>query len=93
MLRAGTSARAIRQGVVPHFYFHLYNDVSATDEEGRDLPNLDAARRVAVCEAREMMTETILKGRINLGHRIEIADEAGAIVATVTFKEAVTVDG
>ena len=78
---------------MPRYFFHLYNDVETMDEEGRIFPDLAAARANAVKEAREMMLETISEGRINFSHRIDIADEAGEIVGSVTFGEAVTVEG
>jgi hypothetical protein len=78
---------------MPRFYFHLYNDLVAMDEEGRDFPDLDAARAMAVCEAREMMSETVMAGRITLDHRIDVADETGKVLATVMFRDAVAIDG
>jgi hypothetical protein len=78
---------------VPHYYFHLYNDTIAMDEEGLDLPDLEAARANGIKEAREMMLEAVAEGRINLSHRIDIADENGAVVDTVIFAEAITVEG
>ena len=78
---------------VPHYFFHLYNDIVAMDEEGRTLPDLDAARVNAVREAREMMLETIAEGRINFSHRIDIADESGTVIESVRFGEAVSVQG
>jgi hypothetical protein len=78
---------------MPRYFFHLYNDETVMDEEGRMLPDLSAARANAIGEAREMMLETVAEGRINLSHRIDIADEAGAVVGTVSFGEAVTVEG
>lgn len=78
---------------MPHYYFHLYNDIVSMDEEGVDLPDLEAARANGIREAREMMLETVAEGRINFSHRIDIADESGAVVDTVTFAEAVKVEG
>jgi hypothetical protein len=78
---------------VPHYFFHLYNDVVVLDEEGRALPDLAAARANAIREAREMMLDAVAEGRINLSHRIDIADEAGTVVGSVTFGEAVRVEG
>jgi putative N-acetylmannosamine-6-phosphate epimerase len=75
------------------YFFHLYNDVVTMDDEGRTFPDLTAARANAVKEARELMLETVAEGRINFSHRIEIADETGAVVGTVMFGEAVTVEG
>jgi hypothetical protein len=78
---------------VPLYFFHLYNDIVSMDEEGVDLPDLEAARANGIREAREMMLETVAEGRINLSHRIDIADESGAVVDSVAFGEAVTVEG
>lgn len=62
---------------MPRFYFHLYNDAVAMDEEGRVLPDLDSARAAAVKEAREMMTESVLEGHLT---RVEhgVLRQAGA---------------
>lgn len=77
---------------MPRYYFHLYNDVISMDEEGVDLPDLEAARANGIKEARAMMLETVAEGRINFSHRIDIADESGAVVDSVTFGEAVEVE-
>jgi hypothetical protein len=76
---------------MPRFYFHLYNDVVTADDEGRMLPDVEAARGVAVQEAREMMTDEVLAGTINLSHRIVVADEDGQVVATISYRDAVAV--
>jgi hypothetical protein len=76
---------------MPRFYFHLYNDDVVTDEEGRELPDAASARAEALREAREMMTDEVLKGKITLSHRIEVADENGAPVATIAFRDALDV--
>jgi hypothetical protein len=78
---------------VPRYFFHLYNDEIAMDEEGKVLPDLGAAHANGVKEAREMMLDTVTEGRINFSHRIDIADETGAVLASVTFGEAVRVVG
>lgn len=82
-----------RSAVMPRYYFHLYNDETVMDGEGKILPDLDAARANGIKEAREMMMETVSEGRINFSHRIDIADQSGAVAATVVFGEAVTVKG
>ena len=77
---------------MPRFFFHLYNDIISTDEEGRELPDLEAARTAAVQEVRSVMTEDVLKGKVTLSHRIVVADENGCVVATVRFADAVEVE-
>ena len=77
---------------MPRYYFHLYNDIDARDEEGVELPDLEAARDHATAEARNMTSVSVLEhGRVNLHHRIEVADHAGAVVATVEFGDAVAI--
>ena len=77
---------------MPRYYFHLHNDFVAMDEEGKILPDLEAAHANGVKEAREMMLETVTEGRINLSHRIDIADETGRVVESVTFGDAVRIE-
>ncbi|MGZ8296675.1 MAG: DUF6894 family protein [Allosphingosinicella sp.] len=78
---------------MPRYFFHLYNDIISMDEEGADLANLEAARANGIKEAREMMLETVAEGRVNFSHRIDIADESGTVINSVTFGEAVKVEG
>jgi hypothetical protein len=74
-----------------HFYFDLHNDLDVVDREGRELSGLEAARNNAVTEAREIMTENVENGRLDLNHYIEIRDESGAVVNRTSFGEAVEV--
>lgn len=74
------------------YYFDLHNSTSARDEEGQELPDLEAARGEAIRAARELMGEDIRNGALRLGHRIEIRDESGAETLTVNFGDAVTIE-
>ena len=78
---------------MPKFYFHLRNDIDVDDEEGTDFPDLAAAREHAVANVRSVAAGNVSNGHLDLWHRIEIADETGRIVGTVTFGDAVTVKG
>jgi hypothetical protein len=63
------------------------------DREGQDLPSLEAARAEAVSSNREMLGERLLHGG-SLGPReIEIADESGKVLATVTAEDVLMRDG
>jgi hypothetical protein len=73
------------------YFFHVYDDVVALDDEGLELADADAARREALAGARALAADQVKKGRLDLRHRIEVADEAGAPVLRVTFEEAVQV--
>jgi hypothetical protein len=79
---------------MPRFYFHLHNDVDAPDPEGKELPDLDAAREAAVRNARFTFAETVKEnGRVNLDHRIDIENEGGLVLDTVWFRDVVTIEG
>lgn len=63
------------------------------DAEGRELPDLAAAREEASCQARGLMGEMLKEeAHINLRQRIDIEDEQRRVVATVWFKDVVKVD-
>jgi len=74
------------------FYFHLYNDIVSKDEEGRELPNVEAARHDAQEDARDMAAESVRDGQLNLSHYVEVADESGPLFR-VTYGDVVTVSG
>lgn len=75
------------------FYFHLRNDVSVDDEEGMELPDVEAARLRAEKYALDMSAASVLEQRkINLHHRIEVTDETAQHVLTVEFGDVLTVE-
>lgn len=77
---------------MPRFYFHLFNDVDAPDNEGLELLDLAAARLHAGNQARFTAGETVkLQGRIDLRHRIDIEDHRGNVLDTVCFGDVVSV--
>ena len=78
---------------MPRYYFHLHNAIEATDEEGTVLPDLDAAKAHAIECARELMSDEIRRGRINLNHWIGIEDEQGAQLLAVRFGDCVEISG
>ena len=78
---------------MPRFFFHVYDDVVALDEEGVELPDAAGAEREGRRGARALASEQVLEGRLNLSHRIDIADETGAVVATIAFRDAIAVEG
>jgi hypothetical protein len=74
------------------YYFHLRNDLDVPDDEGKELADLQAARAHAIVMARFEVAEAAkLDGRILLSHRIDIEDEQGRVLSSVSFEEAVSV--
>jgi len=78
---------------MPWFYFHLLNDVDAPDDEGKELPNLEAARDVAKRNARFTAAETLKEqGRLVLSHRIQIEDAERKVLDTVYFSDVLNIE-
>lgn len=79
---------------MPTYFFHLHNDVDVRDGDGREFPDLGAARDLAREYARFTFAETIKEtGRVNLDHRIDIEDEEGRVLETVRFRDVVRIEG
>jgi hypothetical protein len=76
---------------MPRFYFHLYNDANVSDDGGKELPDLEAAKAHAISMARFELSEAAKLGRIVLSHHIDVEDEHGTVLATVPFRDAVQV--
>jgi hypothetical protein len=76
---------------VPRYFFHVYDDVIAHDEEGAELPNLAAARLNALKGARDLISDQVRRGYFVLSHWIDVVDEQGEKVLTLTFGEAVDI--
>lgn len=74
---------------MPRFFFHVFDDVVARDDEGIELADSQAAREAALAGARELICEQVRRGRVCLQHRIVVEDEAGAAVAAIAFADAV----
>lgn len=76
------------------YYFNLRNDIDVRDEEGRLFPDLETAREWAVCEARFEISQGVKRdSKINLDHRIEIADAQRRVVDIVWFRDVVEIQG
>lgn len=76
---------------MPIYRFHVMNDIDAPDEEGLELDNLALAHLKAIDAARDLAAAAVRQGRLNLQHRIEVEDETGSVVMTVTFADAIEV--
>lgn len=79
---------------MPRYFFHLLDDLDVPDEEGTELPDLEAARAHADSQARLMFAAAATEqGRVVLSHRIDVQNEAGAVLASVRFGDVVKVEG
>lgn len=73
------------------FRFHVINDIDVPDDEGQEFDSLAAAHLRAVDYARDLAASAVRLGRLDLSHRIEIEDEKGEMLLTVTFADAVEI--
>ena len=88
-LRSGTIGGLGRYGRMPRFFFHVCNGNGLTeDEEGQELGDVEAARRRAVIEARDIMSHEMREGELNLASFIEVQNEAGEYLFTLPFSDA-----
>jgi hypothetical protein len=73
------------------FYFSVITTAEEIiDEEGTELPDLDAARAEAIEDARTLMSDAILGGRDISDRSIEISNESGEVLMVVPFADAVS---
>ncbi len=74
---------------MPHFHLDLHNfHIEATDPDGHDLPDLDAAHKLAIEGIRDFIGHEAFGGKIDLRGRIEIRDGLGKLLLTVPFRDA-----
>ena len=77
---------------MPRYYFHIRSDdVEILDDEGSEFPDLDTAWRKAIDGARGILSQEVLRGSLPLHERIDIEDEAGGVLRSVRFAEAVAI--
>jgi hypothetical protein len=74
------------------FYFHLRNGADVLlDPEGADLTGIEAIVTRALKEARAILSHEILEGRMGLHQRIDVEDERGMILHSISFGDAVEI--
>lgn len=75
---------------MPRFYFNVHGAFGSTpDDQGRELRDLEIARREAVKGARSILSAEIKEGRLDLESRIEVADETGRVLLMIPFRDVV----
>ncbi len=77
---------------MPKFYFHLQNSMHVPDDEGMELPSLEAAKEHATIAARALMADNIRSmGEIILSHHITIANERNQEEVVLPFRSCVEI--
>ncbi|MGD9478427.1 DUF6894 family protein [Shinella sp. G-2] len=72
---------------MPRYFFHIRDkDNLEIDPEGLEFPDLESAVIDARMAAKEMLAERLMAGEQLDGQRLEITDERGATLETITFR-------
>ena len=76
------------------YFFHLSDGHEVViDPEGQSIDDPAEVAVHALKEARAMISQDALGGRIVLNQYIEVRDEAGKLVHQLSFRDAVTISG
>jgi hypothetical protein len=79
---------------MPRYFLHIHNSHGgAEDDEGLEANSLSEAREKAVAGIRSLIASEAGNGEINFKGRIDISDEAGKLLLSVPFADAVKVRG
>jgi hypothetical protein len=74
------------------YFFDLHNSMASLDEEGVELPDLNAALARALFEARAMIQASVAEtGRIDLHDHLDVRSDSGEVLYVLHFEDAVTV--
>jgi hypothetical protein len=74
---------------MPRYFFHVCNGTGLVeDEEGQEIADEETARTIAVKEARELMSEEMRAGELNVASFIEVQNEKGEYLFTLQFEDA-----
>lgn len=77
---------------MPRFYFDMLDGAEPIpDNDGNDLPDLEAARGYAIVAAREIVGDQARSGELPLSWTLIVRDESGAIVMTIPFGDLFTI--
>ncbi len=74
------------------YFFHLCDGHEVViDPEGREIEDQSQIGEVALKEARAIVSQDALAGRIKLEQRIDVRNVAGKLVHQLSFHDAVTI--
>lgn len=73
------------------YFFHLIDSIEVClDPEGVRLPH-EAIEDAALLQARDCMAGDVKEGRLRLDYRIDVHNEAGALVHSLSFADAIEI--
>lgn len=76
---------------MPHYFFHLVDSTDVVlDPDGVEMA-AEAVVDAALFQARDCMAADVKEGRLDLHYRIDVHDDAGALVHSLTFEDALEI--
>lgn len=79
---------------MPNYHLHLINThVDADDTQGHDLPDLDAAHRLALAGIRDFLGHEAMNGLLDFRGHVQIEDDDGTVLRSIPFVDAFTIKG
>ena len=77
---------------MPLYFMNLRDGTSELlDPEGREFPSLATLRSAVLMTARDLMIGDIHIGLLDLRFRIDAEDDAGTIVYSLSFEDAISI--
>lgn len=74
------------------FYFHLRDSVDVLlDPDGMECADLDTLVSETLRMARDVIAGDVRSGEIDLHYHIDVEDDAGTVVHSLSFADAVTI--
>ena len=73
------------------YFMHLMDDIDQVLDDEGVLMSEEAVVGAALLAARDCMAGDIRTGRLRLDQRIDVHDEGGELVHTLSFKDAVEI--
>lgn len=79
---------------MPTYHLHLINThIEADDVVGHELPDLDAARTLALAGIRDFLGHEAFNGILDFRGHVQIEDNEGAVLQLIRFADAFTIKG
>jgi hypothetical protein len=74
------------------YFFHLRDGQDVLlDPDGRELDSLEAVQRIALEDARMLISADALEGVIDLACHLDVEDASGKVVYSLDFEDAVQI--
>lgn len=77
---------------MPRFYFRFCDGDELPDNLGIELPDVHTARTEAIRGIRSLVSDSARQGRVPVSERVEIEDEKGMRLLTISFNEALKLE-